>query len=77
MGISSQYMVHVYEHEWSEMLLWLRWKVIEGALLDTGSFLQVWLDAECGLDYTVVRPAGLTNGAATDKEFKVAADTDM
>jgi hypothetical protein len=24
-----------------------------------------------------VRPAGLTNGAATDKEFKVAADTDM
>jgi hypothetical protein len=33
--------------------------------------VQMWLDAECALNYTVVRPAGLTNGATTGNEFKV------
>ncbi len=32
-GVYSLYLVHNYNWEWSEMLLWLRRKVIEGALL--------------------------------------------
>eukprot|EP00091_Calanus_sinicus_P002308 TRINITY_DN12331_c0_g1_i1.p1 TRINITY_DN12331_c0_g1~~TRINITY_DN12331_c0_g1_i1.p1 ORF type:complete len:214 (-),score=68.47 TRINITY_DN12331_c0_g1_i1:139-780(-) len=33
---------------------------------------EVWLDAEADVDYTVVRPAGLTDAAVTEGEFKVA-----
>jgi len=33
---------------------------------------QIWLDAEADVDYTVVRPAGLTDAAVTDGEFKIA-----
>ena len=32
---------------------------------------QLWLDGECGLNFTVVRPAGLTNGAISASPFKV------
>eukprot|EP00092_Neocalanus_flemingeri_P013005 GFUD01014015.1.p1 GENE.GFUD01014015.1~~GFUD01014015.1.p1 ORF type:complete len:214 (+),score=76.34 GFUD01014015.1:160-801(+) len=33
---------------------------------------ELWLDAEAGVDFTVVRPAGLTDGKVTEGEFKVA-----
>jgi len=36
------------------------------------SYSQIWLDAEGDVDYTVVRPAGLTDAAVTDGEFKIA-----
>ena len=35
---------------------------------------QTWLDAETDVDFTVVRPAGLTDSAVTEAEFKVAED---
>ena len=33
---------------------------------------EVWMDAEADVDFTVVRPAGLTDAAVTKGEFKVA-----
>ena len=35
---------------------------------------KIWLDAEANVDFTVVRPAGLTDSAVTEAEFKVAED---
>ena len=41
-------------------------------VLDNMREVEVWLEADCSdLDYTVVRPAGLTNNQATLTEFKV------
>ena len=33
---------------------------------------EVWMDAEADVDFTVVRPAGLTDAAVTKGKFKVA-----
>jgi len=35
---------------------------------------EIWLNSEADVDFTVVRPAGLTDNAVTEAEFKVAED---
>ena len=41
-------------------------------VLDNMYQTELWLHDEADVDFTVVRPGGLTDGAVTDAEFKVA-----
>ena len=45
-------------------------------VLDNMRETELWLESECDkkINWTVVRPAGLTNSALSDKEFKVEMD---
>ena len=45
-------------------------------VLDNMRETELWLESECDkrINWTVVRPAGLTNSLRTDKEFKVELD---
>jgi len=44
-------------------------------VLDNMRETEVWLEQEVAdIDWTVVRPAGLTNKAVTEKEFRVEED---
>ena len=44
-------------------------------VLDNMREVEVWLEQVAGdINYTVVRPAGLTNNSVTDKEFSVEED---
>ena len=56
----------------------IRWFLIPmiRPVLDNMRETEVWLEAECDkrINWTVVRPAGLTNSLRTDKEFKVELD---
>merc|ERR1712080_444326 len=51
----------------------LHWTLIPmiRTILDNMRETEVWLEKQEGIDFTVVRPAGLTNNPVTDKEITV------
>eukprot|EP00090_Calanus_glacialis_P034753 TRINITY_DN5872_c0_g1_i2.p1 TRINITY_DN5872_c0_g1~~TRINITY_DN5872_c0_g1_i2.p1 ORF type:complete len:214 (-),score=80.98 TRINITY_DN5872_c0_g1_i2:101-742(-) len=65
-----------YTEEESRGKAWfiIRWILIPmiRTVLNNMRETEVWLDAEADVDFTVVRPAGLTDAAVTKGEFKVA-----
>merc|ERR1712086_596746 len=65
-----------YTEEESRGKAWfiIRWVLIPmiKTVLNNMRETEIWLDAEADVDYTVVRPAGLTDAAVTDGEFKIA-----
>jgi len=52
----------------------IRWILIPWikTVLNNMRETELWLDSEADVDFTVVRPAGLTDGNVTEGEFKVA-----
>jgi len=67
-----------YTKEDSRSKAWfpIRWFLIPmiKTVLNNMYETEIWLDAEADVDFTVVRPAGLTDSAVTEAEFKVAED---
>merc|ERR1712106_1038998 len=65
-----------YTEEESRGKAWfiIRWVLIPmiKTVLNNMRETEIWLDAEADVDYTVVRPAGLTDAAVTEGEFKIA-----
>jgi len=61
----------------SQAMFLIRWFLLPmiKPVLDNMREVEVWLEQEAGdINYTVVRPAGLTNNSVTDKEFSVEED---
>ena len=56
--------------------LLIRWILIPmiKTVLNNMRETELWLESESDIDFTVVRPAGLTNGNVTTGEFKVEED---
>ena len=65
-----------YTEQESRSKAWflIRWILIPmiRTVLDNMHLTELWLDDEADVDFTVVRPAGLTDAAVTEAEFKVA-----
>ena len=57
------------------LIRWFLLPIIK-PVLDNMRETELWLESECDkrINWTVVRPAGLTNSLRTDKEFKVELD---
>ncbi|XP_023332321.1 flavin reductase (NADPH) isoform X1 [Eurytemora carolleeae] len=56
-----------------EAIFLIRWFLLPmiRTVLDNMRETELWLETECAdIDYTVVRPGGLTNGQLTDTEIK-------
>ena len=62
----------------SQAMFLIRWFLLPiiKPVLDNMRETELWLESECDkrINWTVVRPAGLTNSLRTDKEFKVELD---
>ena len=66
------------EQSRGQAMFLIRWFLIPmiRPVLDNMRETEVWLESECDkrINWSVVRPAGLTNNPRTDKEFKVEMD---
>lgn len=66
------------EQSRSQAMFLIRWILIPmiRPVLDNMRETELWLETECdkAVNWTVVRPAGLTNNPVTDGEFKVEMD---
>merc|ERR1712032_297486 len=61
----------------SQAMFLIRWFLLPmiGPVLNNMRETEIWLENEASdLDWTVVRPAGLTNNSVTDKDFTVKED---
>ena len=66
------------EQSRGQAMFLIRWFLIPmiRPVLDNMRETELWLESECDkrINWTVVRPAGLTNSPRTEKEFKVEVD---
>ena len=66
------------EESRGQAMFLIRWFLIPmiKPVLDNMREAELWLETECDqkINWTVVRPAGLTNGYLSGKEFKVEVD---
>ncbi|KAF6019811.1 hypothetical protein EB796_021901 [Bugula neritina] len=64
-----------YRHPSSSCFIDYGFRFIIARVLDSMREMELFLEHDCqDLDFTVVRPAGLTDHPVTDKEFKVEVD---
>jgi len=66
------------EQSRGQAMFLIRWFLIPmiRPVLDNMRETELWLESECdkSINWTVVRPAGLTNSLRSDKDFKVEMD---